>query len=467
MSKVKPLLAGGFRDYLPDRQVQRMAIIDRVRRVYERFGFDPLETPAVERLGVLMGGETDTQKLIYRTFVSRGGGWLGREPKEANQKVALRFDLTVPLARVVAANPDVPKPFKRYQIGAVWRGEKPQLGRFREFLQFDADVVGTSDMLADAEMIVIMSTVLRELGFTSFTIRVNNRKILNGLATKGGFDRSPDEVAAVIRVLDKIDKDGLEGVLAELARPASSGDPGGDGGGLGLSPEQIGLVERYLGIEGDIGAVLDGLETFLGDVPLGREGLDELRRIAAYVRDAGVPDSDWRIDPTIARGLDYYTGPIWEAVLDDCREIGTVYSGGRYDTLIGRFMPDAAVPCTGTSVGVDRLFAGMEALGMLDSARTVTEVMIVNFASELVPGYQRLAGELRRAGVATSIYVGEDTSFKAQISYAARQGVPVVVIIGPDDAEAGQVQVKDMRARTQSTVAPGAVVDAVRSILGT
>ena len=174
-NKVKPLLAGGFQDYLPALQIQRLAIIDRIRSVYERFGFDPLETPAVERLNVLMGGETDTQKSIYRTFPSRGGGWLAREPKENNQKVSLRFDLTVPLARVVAANPDIPKPFKRYQVGNVWRGEKPQLGRYREFLQFDADIVGSSDMLADAEMIAIMSAVMRELGLSLAISRMRSR----------------------------------------------------------------------------------------------------------------------------------------------------------------------------------------------------------------------------------------------------------------------------------------------------
>ena len=455
MSRVKPLLAGGFRDYLPALQIQRAAIVRRVAAIYERFGFDPLETPAVERLPILTGGEGDGSKLIYRTFPSRNGGWLGREP---DQKVALRFDLTVPLARVVAANPDLPRPFKRYQVGSVWRGEKPQLGRFREFLQFDADVVGASSPLADAEMVTIMDTVLRDLGFSRFTIRINSRKVLNGLAERAGVDPSPDAIAGVIRVLDKIDSIGIDAVLAELAK-------GTDEGGPGLEAPAVGVIRDYLAIEGSPDEVLDRLGELVGTTPAGGEGVAELRALVGHVRDYGISDDGWRIDPTIARGLDYYTGPIWEAVLDDMREIGTVYSGGRYDGLVGRFMTDAQVPCTGISVGVDRLFAGMDALGMLESAGTVTEVLIVNFASELVGRYQQLAGELRAAGVRCAIYLGDDTSFKAQISHAARQGIPVVLILGPDDVEAGQVQVKDMRARAQEAVAPDAVIETVQRAL--
>lgn len=230
--KIKPLTAGGFRDYLPVLQIQRGRLVSTIRDVYERFGFDPLETPGIERTNVLTGGDETLDKILYRAFPARGGRWPRREP---DQSVCLRFDLTVPLARVVAANPELPKPFRRYQIGNVWRGEKPQLGRFREFLQFDVDIVGSASPLADAEMIMIMYTVMRTLGFgTDFTIRVNNRKLLNALAVLGGFADSPT-ATEVIRVLDKIDALGVEGVLTELTSPKRE-EPGA--GGVGLSAEQ-------------------------------------------------------------------------------------------------------------------------------------------------------------------------------------------------------------------------------------
>jgi histidyl-tRNA synthetase len=444
--KVKPLLAGGFRDYLPDMQIQRAAIIRRIQSVYERFGFDPLETPAMERTNVLTGGRKDLDKLLYRSFPARGGRWPGREP---DQSTSLRFDLTVPLARVIAANPDLPRPFKRYQVGAVWRGEKPQLGRYREFLQFDADIVGSSSAMADAEMITMMDAVLRELGFERYTIRVNSRNVLNALAAKGGFDDTPDRPAAVIRVLDKLDSMGREAVLRELAAPVD-GEKGATG--LGLSPDQVAVVERYLDISGDREAILVGLGDLLADVPMGAAGISELRAVLEAADRLGASAERVELDPSVARGLDYYTGVVWECVLDDCPEIGSVYSGGRYDQLVGRFMKDAIVPCTGTSVGVDRLFAGMETLGMLQSSGTVSEVLVVDFAPELRETYTEIARELRDAGIRTAIYLGEDTSFKAQISYAARLGVPYVIIYGPDDAAKGAVQVKDMGARSQEAV---------------
>jgi histidyl-tRNA synthetase len=439
-------------------QIQRGRIIDRIRAVYERFGFDPLETPGIERTSVLTGGNADLDKLLYRSFPARGGRWPRREP---DQSVSLRFDLTVPLARVVAASPELPKPFKRYQVGNVWRGEKPQLGRFREFLQFDADIVGSSSTLADAEMIQIMDTVMRELGFTAFTIRVNDRKVLSALAVKGGFDDPPERVNDVIRVLDKIDGIGREAVLEELGRPV---DP--KTGGAGLDGAQVELIGRYLAIDGEPEDVVGALEALLGDVPIGREGVDELRAIASHLAAAGVDRATWRIDPTIARGLDYYTGPVWETVLDDAREIGSVYSGGRYDGLVGRFMTNAVVPCTGTSVGVDRLFAGMELLGMLESpAGTVSQVLVFNLSREMSADYLALAADLRAANVRTAIYMGDDTTFKAQLAYAARLGVPVAVIYGPDERGRGTVQVKDMRAREQVEVPLGECVERVVRVL--
>lgn len=455
--KIKPILAGGFRDYPPALQIPRARIIDRIRDVYERFGFEPLETPGIERTSVLTGGNEQLDKLLYRAFPARGGRWPSREP---DQSVSLRFDLTVPLARVIAANPDLPKPFKRYQIGNVWRGEKPQLGRYREFLQFDADIVGSASPLADAEMLVIMDAVMRELGFTAFTIGVNTRRVLTALAAQGGFDTPVERVADVIRVLDKIDALGRDGVLTELERPA------GTDGGAGLSPEQVDLVGRYLSITGSPDAVLTALDALLGDVPAGRAGVDELRAITEHVRAAGVDGDGWKIDPTIARGLDYYTGPVWETMLRDVPEIGSVYSGGRYDGLVGRFMKNAVVPCTGTSVGVDRLFAGMEQLGMLDSAAgTVSQALVFNLAAEMSGDYVTLTTRLRSAGVRTSLYVGDDVTFKAQLSYAARTGVPVVVIYGPDEKAGGKVEIRDMRAREQRGVPLDGVVARVRELL--
>jgi histidyl-tRNA synthetase len=457
--KVKPVLPGGFRDYLPDQQIRRDAIIRRIRDVYERFGFDPLETACIERTDVLTGGRDDLDKIIYRSYPARGGRG-GPDPDTPS--VALRFDLTVPLARVVAANPNLPRPFKRYQLGIVWRGEKPQLGRYREFLQLDADIVGASSMMADAEMVALMDAVLRELGFERFRIRLNNRKILNGLAVRGGFADPPERVQTVIRTLDKIDTLGVDGVLAALGapEPSDSTEPV-----PALTAAQVDLVREYLAIQGSNDEVVARLASLLSSVPIGAEGARELNEIVAHLAAAGVASDVVRVDPKVARGLDYYTGPIWEAVLLDALEIGSIYGGGRYDGLVGRFMPDAMVPCTGTSVGVDRLFAAMETLGMLEAAPTITEVLVVSFSPELAADYQRLAAALRSAGLRTAIYLGDDTSFRAQLAYAARQGVPVVVIYGPDDRSAGVVQVRDMRARAQQGVPFDHVATHVRSML--
>jgi len=448
--KVKPVLPGGFRDYLPELQIQRARIIRQIQTIYELFGYDPLEAPCIERTDVLTGDRESLESILYRAFAARGGRGL---PDPDTPSLALRFDLTVSLARIVAASPELAKPFKRYQTGNAWRGEKPQLGRFREFLQFDADIVGSSSMLADAEMVTMMDAVMRTLGFTRFVTRINNRKVLNGLASRGGFDTPPEKAIDVIRVLDKIDKIGKDAVLKELADD------------VGLDAQQVALVTQYLEIGGTNDEVLDKLGGLLADVPIGAEGVDELKQIATALRDAGVPEDGWRMDPSIARGLGYYTGPVWEMVLLDAPEIGTVYAGGRYDGLIGRFMPDAAVPCTGTSAGVDRLFAGMEKLGMLTPTKTVADVMITSFSPEMSADYQKMAAGLRGRGVRTIVYMGEDTSFKAQISYASRQEIPVVLIYGPDDRDQGVVQVKNMLARKQTPAPLDQVTDRVCELL--
>ncbi|MBI2984604.1 MAG: histidine--tRNA ligase [Candidatus Kerfeldbacteria bacterium] len=469
MPRVKPTLAGGFRDYGPEDMIQRQAMIATIQSVFERFGYDPLETPLVERRAVLTGNDPNFRMHLFDTRIA--GSRIVDDPEQA---MALRFDLTVPLARFVAAHPDLPRPFKRYQRGDVLRGEKPQAGRFREFMQFDVDIVGSDQAIADAEIIAVMVETLRELVGIRFSVRFNNRKLLNGLPEYAGYDSSLQ--ADVLRIIDKQPKVGRAAVLRELAKPprAQSGTPDSEEGadqveaafGPGLSATAVEKVGAFLDLDGSTDQLLGQASDLFQGVRIAEEGLGELREIVIALRSMGVPEELWRFDLSIARGLAYYTGPVFEAFLEDLPEIGSVFGGGRYDDLVSRFMA-GSFPATGVSVGIDRLFAALKQLGRITTKPTLTQALVTVMDRSAMADYLSMTGELRRAGVRTMVWLGMETGFKAQLAYATRQEIPVVVISGSNERHDGSVTIKDMARRRQTTVPRADLVRTVASILQT
>lgn len=447
---IEPNLASGFRDYLPSEGVVREKMFATIKGVFERFGFQPLDTPSIEREEVLTGGDPTFNKQLFRIVDGEGNA----------KELALRFDLTVPLARVIAAYPDVlQKPFKRYQIGKVWRGEKPQHGRFREFVQFDADTVGASSVLADAEIIALIHETLTALGLKSI-IRVNNRKILNGLAPYAGFAeaQTPD----VLRVLDKLDKISWEGVYHELTlQPQHESEAKS----VGLTKLQADAIKQFLDVRAQGHAsVLDAVEGLMGNAPSALEGIRELREVMECVDAFGVPRTAWTIDLSVARGLGYYTGPVFEAILTDLPSIGSVFSGGRYDGLVSRF-GSATIPATGASVGVDRIYAAMEKLKLVEKEESSTKVLVLNFDDAARIRCVAVTTLLRNATIPTDLYMGHEKTMKGQIVYGAKQNVPVVIILGSEELANDSVVVKDMRNRSQEQVAFKNVVAHVKKLL--
>ena len=427
IKKLKPELLGGFRDYLPEIMLPKQAVLDNIRRTFESFGFLPLETPALERSSVLGTDTNEFNMEVYRFDAS-------------GQDVTLRFDLTVPLARVVAAYPRLLKPFKRYQLGQVWRKEKPQAGRFREFMQFDADIVGSDSILADSEIIELMYQTMINLKIDDFVIRFNNRKILNGLSQVVGFDeaRSMD----VFRILDKLDKIGLEEVIRELQRPP---DNEYDESAVAISDAGIDRLKEFLELSGE----LDELMSFFRGVTLAQEGINECAQIIANLRALAIPERYWKLDLSIARGLGYYTGPVFETTLLDIPEIGSVFSGGRYDELVIRYTGER-VPATGASIGVDRLISALDTLGRIEKKRTNSRVLVAFASENLGRKALTLARRIRQSGINTETFMGKDAALKNQIIYAVKQGIPFVVILGEEEEAMGKVKFKDMALRQES-----------------
>jgi len=427
---IEPRLLRGFRDYLPAQMNARLKMIATIRRVYELYGFLPLETPALEYRITLMGyGEENTKQIF--DF---------ENPEE--EHVALRFDLTVPLARVVAQYPDLPLPFRRYQVGPVWRADKPDPGRFREFTQFDIDSVGTSSLAADAEILLGMHDTLRALGIERFLIRFSDRKVLNSLLDYSGIPR--DMSHGVFRVLDKLDKIGLDGVTAELTlgRVDASGDKIS---GLKLSQQQVDHIKQFLAVpKGTRREVLASLGRLFADVASAREALDELGTICDALEVIGIPDERVALDPSLARGLDYYTGPVFEAVLLDAPEFGSVFGGGRYEGLVERFL-GRKLPGVGASIGVDRLLAAMQKLGLAELAASTALVLVTVMEPARIAEYQRLTWELRQSGINTELYLGEEKGLGKQLQYANRQQIPVALIVGSDEFAKNEITLKDLK----------------------
>jgi len=428
--RIKPRLLKGFRDLPPSVMIARRQMIETIQRVYERFGFCPFDTPALEYLETLTGeyGVGGT-KEIY-DFEDRAG-----------DHIALRYDLTVPLARYVAQHPDLPRPFRRYQVAPVWRFDKPGPGRFREFWQFDADTVGTARMLADAEIIIANVQCLQELGIENFYLRYSNRKLLNALISFAGIDQSRSH--DVFRVLDKLDKAGLENVKLELGpgRVDKSGDPIP---GLGLETDSIEKIEQFLSIAGSTRReILNTVTATLTETKGAEEAIDELSEIADLLDKSGVEERYARIDVSVARGLDYYTGPVFEAMLDDLPNFGSIFGGGRYDGLVRRFSGQD-VPAVGASIGIDRLLAALIELGQVRSRPTTVAVLVTTMDKSQMDEYLKMTQELRQAGINTELFLGKPGQIGKQLQYADRQGIPLAIIAGSDEFSNGFVSVKNL-----------------------
>ncbi|MCB9797402.1 MAG: histidine--tRNA ligase [Alphaproteobacteria bacterium] len=411
----------GTRDLLPVEMNQRLALIDTLRGVFTRYGFEPLETPAFERIDTLLGKYGDEgEKLIFK-ILKRGHG------AETGQcDLALRYDLTVPLARVLASHSDLPLPFKRYQIQPVWRAERPQRGRFREFYQCDVDTVGCEAMTADAECIAIVHDAMEALGVPTYTIRFNHRQVLRGIVEAAG--QGEREIPVLVAV-DKLDKIGWEGVGAELAE-------------RGVDEAGVARIRELLAVDGD--EALDLLERELGEG--GRRGVAELREMMRYVADMGVDLARVRFDPTLARGLGYYTGPVFETVTEPY--VGSVSGGGRYDGLIGMFSK-RELPAVGVSLGLDRLLLLLGELGRLDERASTTEAFVTVFNEALRGRSLEVATALRAAGVGTQVSMDLDQKLGKQFKHADRVGARWAVVIGPDDVSEGLVALKDLRSGDQ------------------
>ena len=429
MNLVQPRLSRGLRDLLPEDTLARQHMIDTVRRVYELYGFVPLTTPAVEYLDVLSGsGGQEIQQSIF----------LVHNPEE--EQLGLRFDHTVPLARVIAQYNELPKPFRRYAIGPVWRADKPGPGRYREFLQFDIDSVGVQSELADSEIISGICDSMEALGVTRYQVRFSSRRVLNLLLSYASL--SAERAADVFRVIDKLEKIGPQKVRLEMTTGYI--DESGDRiPGLELTTDQVDQIEKFIAIQSPSrSAVLRELQQTFGSVPGAEEEIAVLERISHNLEVAGYHDDRVIIDLSIARGLAYYNGPVFETVLLDAPQFGSMFSGGRYDDLVMRFLGER-VPATGASMGVDRLLAALRALNKIQVRKSTADVLITVFDRQMKDDYTVLTFELRRAGIRTELYMGDDRAGK-QIKYADKMEIPVVVLYGPDEKAKGVVTVKDM-----------------------
>ena len=420
----------GFKDYLPQEMFLRRHIVETLREVFESYGFEPLATPALERESVLLGYGEEASKQIYR-FEDPDG-----------VRVGLRYDLTVPLCRFVLSHPDLVLPFRRYQVQSVWRYDKPDPGRFREFLQFDIDTVGASSVAADGETIAAMAQALRRLK-VPFRIRFSNRKILNGLIRYAGV--ATELAHSVFRVIDKLERIGFERVLKQLGKGYVD-DSGARIEGLGLETAQIEKIERFLSVGGGKREeVISALAELLEGIAEAEEGIEELREVSAVLSALGVGEEEAVVDPTIARGLDYYTGVVYEAQVVGGERFGSVMGGGRYDGLI-KALGGGDLPATGASVGVDRLAFVVETLGLWRRRKTVSDVLITVMMPDRLADYMRLADELRRAGLCVEVYMGGSRAIGKQLRYADRKGVRFAVIVGEDEWSQDVVSVKDLRA---------------------
>ncbi|TVR19863.1 MAG: histidine--tRNA ligase [Anaerolineaceae bacterium] len=441
MSKVNPRTPKGFRDFLPADMLKREYVMNTVRDVFQTFGFEPLQTPIIELQETLFGkyGE-EAENLIYSVSHGRGS-------KEA---LSMRYDLTVPLARVVAQyESSLSFPFKRYQMSPVFRGERPQKGRYREFYQCDVDIVGVADTSADAEVIAVVVTALKRLGFPQFTVKINHRQLLTAI---GQYSGVPDaQLPDLYRSVDKFDKIGADGVGRELEE-------------RGIAPDVVRRMLDLITQQRPGTGNLDFLESALGDLEAARVSIAQLRGLAVDLEDAGVTPDDYAFDLTMVRGLGYYTGPIFETVITE-PNIGSISGGGRYDDLIGLFRRES-LPTTGVSLGIERIIDLMDVFALYpdDIGGTVVQALVTVFDESTRRDSARLAARLREGGIRTELFM-EDKKLGKQFNHADKKGVRLVAVIGPDEAAQGVVKLKRLADGHEQVVALADAVASARQLL--
>jgi len=408
----------GTRDFLPEEMIKREFVINKIKQVFEKYGFDPLQTPAFESWSLLSakqgGGEEIKEDIYY--FKDKAGRELG-----------LRFDLTVPLARVIANNPQLTKPFRRYAIGRVWRYDRPQKGRYREFWQADVDSVGSKEMISDAEFIAIDVDVFRSLGFKNFVVRINNRKVIEGLLEICNIDKNKYDI---FRILDKLEKIGLEEVKKELNE-------------LGVDSKKI---IDFISIRGKPDKTIEKAKKILKDSKIGTEGLNELEEVIKYCKMYDIIDYV-EIDFSIARGLNYYTGIVYETTIKGFEGIGSVCSGGRYDKLV-EIAGGEQIPGVGLSFGIERIVDIMKEKNIFDSIKTKTKVFIVSVNNSVRKDCIKLAQELRKNGINAQIDI-MGRNIRKQLEYVDSLGIPYAIIVGPEEVKKNKYKLKDMKKGTE------------------
>lgn len=421
----EPRTLAGFMELLPNEQILFEQMKQKIEKTYQRFGFLPLDTPILELSEVLLakaGGETEKQ--IYRFT-------------KGDTDISMRFDLTVPLAKYVAKNyGNLSFPFRRYQIGKVYRGEKTQKGRFREFYQCDIDIIGDGELgiVNDAEIPSVIYNLISDLGFNDFTICINNRKVLNGLFRE--VNQEPNAVD-IMRTIDKLAKIGKENVILELKE-------------IGVDEQAINRILKFIEIDGTTDEKIAKLKELGIKEEMFVEGLAELEQVVKYIRVFGVPDTHFKIDLTIARGLDYYTGTVYETFLNDYKEIGSVCSGGRYENLAG-YYTDQKLPGVGISIGLTRLFYKLNELQLIKSDKySMSDILIIPMLEDMTVAIQ-LASNLRKEGINTEVYLN-DKKLKAKLKYADKLKIPYVVVIGEDEINTNTVKIKNMNTGDETSV---------------
>jgi len=448
MAKISAKNFKGTRDFVPSEMIKREEIIEKIKGVFRLYGFNPLETPALEMLHVLSGKYGDEgEKLLYK---------LDYKNDRPNDRVALRYDLTVPLARVIANHPEWPTPFKRYQIQPVWRADRPQVrqGRFREFYQCDVDSIGAPEGIADAEIIALTVRMVNELGFSESgrkaVVQLNHRKILEGICEYAG--RPANELADFCRILDKLDKIGKDAVYEEMKT-------------IGVNNDGLENLDNILELKGSSSEKLVALKDKLRFSENALQGVSGLETILGYLKDLDVPGDSLNLNPNLARGLDYYTGAVFETTLPEQPHIGSLTGGGRYDKLIGLYSGQDQ-PAVGTTIGLDRMFAAMLQLGMLDLEKaSVVELLIAAYSKDEYSAALKAVKKFRDAGINSEVYpaVGK---LKKPFSYADKLGVSFVGVIGPDEAadpENLKISLKNLRASSQDVVS---LSEAIKQIKG-
>lgn len=456
INTIKPDRPGGFLDYLTPEYLAREKILKIVEKVFRSFGFNPIETPRIEFLKILSGEKSDTGKNIFHI---KGG--------DDKESLAMPFDHTIPFARILAANPYNAKdktgmrlPWRRMVVGPVFRGEKPQGGRYRQFYQFDIDIAGSNLMLADAEIIAVIYKTFVELGIKRFLIRLNNRKILNGLADALGVsDRgkisSQDITNEIMRILDKLEKIGIEKVAVELQKkPINEFDCSPC-----LTKKNVEKIKSFLKIKGNNLTKLSECEKIFFGISAIKKGVAELREILKLLKSINIPEDIVSVDFSIARGLDYYTGPVIETVLLDAREFGSVFGGGRYNDLVKRFTGEE-LPATGASLGVDRLFSALDYLGLINRKKqSVVDVMVLRLQDNLNSKYLAIANDIRSVGLNVEICLLDDTTFKRQFNFAVSKGVKFILIYGEDELKKQIVSIKNLYTRKQVEIKENNMID--------